>query len=169
MARDEAMAERSEPTQVAGAPQQAPGLRATTAPGRWRDVDVMAYKQDAAAPFRDVTRQLLFSDSRLACEWRYFEVAAGGYSTLERHDHVHGVMIHRGRGQCLVGSTVEDVCVGDLVFIPPQTWHQFRANAGEALGFLCLVNAERDRPQLPSAEDLAALHADPAIATFLAS
>ena len=49
----------------------------------------MAYKQDAAAPFRDVTRQLLFSDPRLDCEWRYFEVAAGGYSTLERHDHVH--------------------------------------------------------------------------------
>ena len=68
-------------------------------------------------------------------------------------------MIHRGKGQCLVGQRVSDVAIGDLVFIPPQTWHQFRANAGDVLGFLCLVNVERDRPQLPSADDLAALYA----------
>jgi quercetin dioxygenase-like cupin family protein len=169
MARDEAMAERPQSTHVAGAHEEQPGLRATTAPGRWRDVEVMAYKHDDAAPFRDVTRQLLFSDPRLNCEWRYFEVAPGGYSTLERHDHVHAVMIHRGKGQCLVGHSISDVTVGDLVFIPPQTWHQFRANAGDVLGFLCLVNAERDRPQLPNADDLAVLLADPAIAGFLDS
>jgi quercetin dioxygenase-like cupin family protein len=163
------MVERPQPTHATGTFEQRPGLRETLAPGRWRDVELMAYKQDDAAPFRDVTRQLLFSDPRLACEWRYFEVAAGGYSTLERHDHVHAVMIHRGKGQCLVGQRISDITVGDLVFIPPRTWHQFRANAGDVLGFLCLVNAERDRPQLPSADDLATLRADPAIAGFLAS
>jgi len=169
MATDEAMGEQPQSTHVAGAQEQQPGHRATTALGRWRDVELMAYKQDDASPFRDVTRQLLFSDPRLNCEWRYFEVAPGGYSTLERHDHVHAVMIHRGKGQCLVGQRVTDVVVGDLVFIPPQTWHQFRANAGHELGFLCLVNVERDRPQLPSADDLAVLRADPAIAGFLSS
>jgi quercetin dioxygenase-like cupin family protein len=169
MARDEAMEKRADATHKAEVSTQQPGLRAITAPGRWHDVEVMAYKQDESAPFRDVTRQLLFSDPRLACEWRYFEVAAGGYSTLERHDHVHAVMIHRGQGQCLVGQRVSDVAVGDLVFIPPQTFHQFRANAGDVLGFLCLVNVERDRPQLPSADDLALLRTDPAIACFLAS
>lgn len=146
-----------------------PPFRRVAGPGRWQDVEPMAYKQDAEAPFRDVTRQVLFADPRLACEWRYFEVGAGGHSTLERHDHVHAVMIHRGRGQCLVGDRVSDIGVGDLVFIPPQSWHQFRANAGEPLGFLCLVNAERDRPQLPDTEQLAALNADPAIARFLKS
>jgi quercetin dioxygenase-like cupin family protein len=169
MANDEAMGEQPQSAQGVVVHEQQPGLRATTAPGRWREVDLMAYKQDAASPFRDVTRQLLFSDPRLNCEWRYFEVAPGGYSTLERHDHVHAVMIHRGKGQCLVGTRISDATVGDLVFIPPQTWHQFRANAGDVLGFLCLVNAERDRPQLPSADDLAALRADPAIADFLAN
>uniref|UniRef100_Q07KC7 Cupin 2, conserved barrel domain protein n=1 Tax=Rhodopseudomonas palustris (strain BisA53) TaxID=316055 RepID=Q07KC7_RHOP5 len=173
MARHEAIVEPAQSTHTSGAhtsgAQAQPGVRPTTAAGRWRDVEMMAYKQDDAAPFRDVTRQLLFSDPRLACEWRYFEVAAGGYSTLEKHDHVHGVMIHRGKGQCLVGHHVSDVAVGDLVFIPPQTWHQFRANAGDVLGFLCLVNAERDRPQLPGDGDLAALRADPAIADFLSS
>ena len=40
--------------------------------------------------------------------------------------------------------------------MPPLTWHQFRATKGEPLGFLCMVNAQRDKPQLPTAEDLAA-------------
>jgi quercetin dioxygenase-like cupin family protein len=146
-----------------------PGVRAAAGPGRWADVETMAYKQDAAAPFRDVTRQVLFADPRLGCEWRYFEVAEGGYSTLERHQHVHAVMIHRGRGQCLVGEAISDVAAGDLVFIPPLTWHQFRANAGDLLGFLCLVNAERDRPQLPGPDDLAALRRVEAVARFIDS
>lgn len=163
------MSDSSKRTGYESGSLQQPGLRATTSQGRWRDVEIMAYKQEGDVPFRDVTRQLLFSDPRLACEWRYFEVAAGGYSTLERHDHVHAVMIHRGQGQCLVGETVSDVKVGDLVFIPPQTWHQFRANAGDLLGFLCLVNAARDRPQLPNAEEVTVLRQNPLIARFLSS
>ena len=38
---------------------------------------------------------------------------------------------------------------------------------GEPLGFLCMVNAERDKPQLPTAEDLAKLQADKTVAAFL--
>jgi hypothetical protein len=53
--------------------------------------------------------------------------------------------------------------------VPALTWHQFRATKGEPLGFLCMVNAQRDKPQLPSAQDLARLAADPAIARFLRS
>jgi len=149
------------------ADNEAPGVRKQRAPGRWDGVEVMQYKQADAAPFRAVTRQLLFADPQLACEWRYFEVDEGGYSTLERHAHVHAVMIHRGRGQCLVGDTISDVAVGDLVFIPPMSWHQFRANAGDCLGFLCVVNAARDRPQLPGPDDLAALRTNAAVAAFI--
>jgi quercetin dioxygenase-like cupin family protein len=76
-------------------------------------------------------------------------------------------MILRGRGQCLVGSEVRAVKAHDLVTIPPMTWHQFRAAGDEPMGFLCMVNAERDKPQLPTPQDLAALRADPSIAAFL--
>jgi hypothetical protein len=55
----------------------------------------------------------------------------------------------------------------DLVTVPPWTWHQFRPAPGQTLGFLCLVNAQRDRPQLPTAEDMAALSADAEVARFL--
>ena len=35
------------------------------------------YKAEGTAPFRDITRQVLFEDPALACELRYFEMAAG--------------------------------------------------------------------------------------------
>ena len=134
---------------------------------RWETVDLRQYKDEAAAPFKSITRQTLFSDPRLAGELRYFEVAPGGYSTLERHEHMHAVMILRGRGEALVGAEVHQVSEHDLVTIPPWAWHQFRASAGERLGFLCMVNAERDRPQLPTAEEVAAMRGDAAVARFL--
>lgn len=147
--------------------RERPGVRAQTAPGRWDGVELMPYKQTGEAPFRDISRQLLFSDPELACEWRYFEVEEGGHSTLERHAHVHAVMIHRGRGRCLVGDQIREVAAGDLVFIPPMSWHQFRADAGDCLGFLCVVNTARDRPQLPNAGDLAQLRENAAVAAFI--
>jgi quercetin dioxygenase-like cupin family protein len=134
---------------------------------RWEDVELLRYKDDGSAPFRDVTRQVLFQLPELHCEWRYFEVAPGGHSTLECHEHAHAVMIFRGRGHCLVGERVYEVAQGDLVTVPPDTWHQFRADDDAPLGFLCLVNRERDRPRLPGAEDLARLRATPGVADFI--
>lgn len=135
---------------------------------RWERVPVHPYKDDGRALFKDVTRQILFARPDLAGELRYFEVAAKGHSTLERHEHVHGVLILRGRGQALVGGEVIDLEQNDLVTVPPMTWHQFRASAGEPLGFLCMVDAQRDKPQLPEPADLEHLKRDPAIAAFLA-
>jgi mannose-6-phosphate isomerase-like protein (cupin superfamily) len=134
---------------------------------RWEGVDVLPYKEDERALFKGVTRQVLFCDPEQDSELRYFEVAPGGFSTLERHAHTHSVLILRGRGRCLVGRDVRQVETNDLVAVPPMTWHQFRATEGEPLGFLCMVNSTRDKPQLASAEALAALEADPAIAAFL--
>jgi quercetin dioxygenase-like cupin family protein len=134
---------------------------------RWEGVELLAYKEEGSAPFKAITRQVLFQRPELGCELRYFEMAAGGHSTLERHVHVHAVMIFRGRGTCLVGEEVREVAAPDLVFIPPMTWHQFRASAGEPFGFLCMVNAARDRPQLPTEADLALLQKRPVIAAFL--
>jgi quercetin dioxygenase-like cupin family protein len=134
---------------------------------RWEGVDERAYKQEGSAPFRDISRQVLFEDPALGCQLRYFEMKPGGYSTLERHEHVHAVMILRGHGACLVGGDVRAVKPRDLVSIPPMTWHQFRASAKEPMGFLCMVNAIRDKPQVPDVDTLKAMCADPKIAAFV--
>jgi mannose-6-phosphate isomerase-like protein (cupin superfamily) len=125
----------------------------------WEGVDVLAYKQEGEAPFRDVTRQVLFEGRDLPTQLRYFEVAPGGWTTLERHQHVHAVMVIRGKGQCLVGERAYDIGTHDLVSVPPMTWHQFHAAADAPLGFLCLVASDRDRPQLPTAAEARELQA----------
>jgi mannose-6-phosphate isomerase-like protein (cupin superfamily) len=134
---------------------------------RWEGVAELPYKEDDRALFKSITRQVLFADPELHGELRYFEMAAGGFSTLERHEHMHAVLILRGRGHCLVGDEVKAIETRDLVTVPAMTWHQFRATQGEPLGFLCMVNATRDKPQLPSAEDLAKLETNAKIAAFL--
>jgi quercetin dioxygenase-like cupin family protein len=133
------------------------GVRRHAGDQRWAGVEVLAYKAAGEAPFKDVTRQVLFDDDRIGAQLRYFEVSPGGWTTLERHEHVHNVLVLRGRGRCLVGEAVRDLALHDLVEVPPWTWHQFRAAPDEPLGFLCLVRQERDRPQLPGAGTAAAL------------
>ena len=142
-------------------------LRRFHADFRWDDVQRMPYKEDGAAPFRAIARQVLFAAPELGCELRYFEMAAGGYSTLERHQHAHAVMILRGTGRCLLGETVRAVGAFDLVSIPAWTWHQFRASADAPMGFLCMVNAERDKPELPDAREMARLRGVAEVAGFL--
>jgi len=134
---------------------------------RWDGVAVQPYKEDTRALFKAITRQVLFSDPQQGSELRYFEVAPGGHSTLERHNHTHHVVILRGHGHCLVGREVREVATHDLIAVPAMTWHQFRATGEEPLGFLCMVNTERDKPQLPTPEELAEFEQDSRIADFL--
>jgi quercetin dioxygenase-like cupin family protein len=149
--------------------EQPSNFRPTRDDFRWDGVAHQPYKQVGEAPFKDISRQVLFHDDALACELRYFEMDTNGFSSLERHEHAHAVMIMRGRGQCMVDGEVRDVKQFDLITIPGWTWHQFRANAGEPFGFMCMVNVTRDRPVLPTAEEMEGIRANPAVAAFLDS
>jgi len=137
-----------------------------TEPFRWEGIPVLAYKEEGSH-FRDVTRQVLFDGEGIGAELRYFEIAAGGWSTLERHQHVHAVLIVRGEGRALIGDRIVDLTPHDLVRVPRLTWHQFRAAPTAPLGFLCLVACGRDRPERPDSATLAALTKDPAVADFV--
>jgi quercetin dioxygenase-like cupin family protein len=135
--------------------------------GKWESVPVLAYKEDSGI-FKDVTRQVLFDgNAGLPCQLRYFEIAPGGHSTLERHEHFHLVVVLRGKGRVLVGGQVHSIEEQDVITISSNTWHQFRAAADVPLGFLCLVNTTRDRPVLPTADDLRELQGTPEVSDFL--
>jgi quercetin dioxygenase-like cupin family protein len=124
----------------------------------WEGVDVHPYKEDGGTHFKSITRQTLFRGAEsLPAEFRYFEIAPGGHSTLERHDHLHVVMVIRGKGKVLVGDRISEIGLHDTVHIQSQTWHQFHAAEDEHLGFLCLVATDRDRPYRPQPHDLEAM------------
>lgn len=124
----------------------------------WEGVDIHPYKEDGGTHFKSITRQTLFKGAEaLPVEFRYFEIQPDGHSTMERHDHLHVVMVIRGSGEVLVGDTITKIGQNDIVHVPSQTWHQFRANQGDHLGFLCLVSTDRDRPYRPQPEDLESL------------
>jgi len=134
---------------------------------RWDGVPVLDYKEDGTH-FKAISRQVLFAGGpKLGAELRYFEIAPGGHSTLERHDHIHSVMIIRGGGHCLVGDAIHPLRTNDLVYVPTMTWHQFRATGDQPLGFLCLVNVERDRPERPDDRAVAQLQALPQVGEFI--
>ena len=134
---------------------------------RWDGIPVSAYKP-GGSHFAGITRQLLFEGGEgLGCQLRYFEIEAGGYSSLERHRHAHAIIVVRGEGRALVGDRILDLGTYDLVNVSPLTWHQFRAGGEAPFGFLCLVDCGRDTPERPDPETLAALRTNPAIAEFI--
>jgi quercetin dioxygenase-like cupin family protein len=130
---------------------------------RWEGIDSREYKEMDGS-FRSVTRQVLLdADDDPGCQVRYFEIGPGGHTTLERHRHVHVVLILRGAGNAVVGDELLELKSHDLVHVPPLTWHQFLAAGSEPLGFLCLVRSDRDRPARPTPEELTVLKSDPVI------
>jgi S-methyl-1-thioxylulose 5-phosphate methylthiotransferase len=138
---------------------------------RWQGVDVREYKGEGDH-FRDVSKQVLLGEAddetSLNFVTRYFEVQPGGYSSLERHQHPHAVVVVRGRGKVILGESVREIGRLDCVYVAPGDFHQFHALGDEPLGFLCVVDRKRDRPATATQDDVESLASDPAIAELLA-
>ncbi|HEY89887.1 MAG TPA: cupin domain-containing protein [Thermoflexia bacterium] len=74
---------------------------------------------------------------------RYFRIAPGGHSTLERHPHEHGVCILHGKARIRLGTDVVEAGPLDVVYVPGNELHQFQALGEEPLGFLCVIPAKK--------------------------
>lgn len=133
---------------------------------RWESVDVHEYKTEGTH-FSGITRQTLLGEGNdeqaLNFITRYFEVAPGGYSSLETHEHPHSVVVIRGAGEVILEDRVEAIGLHDVVYVAPNTFHQFHTTGDEPLGFLCIVDRQRDRPRLPDDADAARLAEVPAV------
>ena len=115
--------------------------------GAWEGIAPRPYKR-ADGSWSGVTRSLLAGGPESACafELRYFELAPGGRSSYERHRHEHAVLVLRGSGEVVLGDVVHEVRAGDLVRVAGGDAHQFRNRGTEPLGFLCVVDRDRDEP-----------------------
>ena len=128
-----------------------PVLRRFRGKYRWDHTELEPYKVSAHAggEFAGASRQVLIGKSgeRVAFHLRYFELAAGGYTSLERHRHSHVVVGVRGRGLVQVGEETYTLKPLDAIYIGPEQAHQLRAAGRSRFGFFCIVNARRDRPR----------------------
>lgn len=119
---------------------------------QWESVPRKEYKDDTSC-YKGVHRYSLLGEREgeqsLNFHTRYFEVETDGYTSFEYHRHPHSVIVIRGSGTVVLGDTLRDISLHDVVFVAPGTLHQFHADRGEPLGFICTVDRYRDRPTLP--------------------
>ena len=138
----------------------------------WEGVERRAYKDAAGSArgmgWQGITRHTLARPADLPAgfELRYFELEPGGYSSLEKHVHAHIVVVLRGAGRALVGYHVVDCVPFDAVHVPPLTPHRWMNQSDGPFGFLCTVDADRDRPAPLDDAEWDALKANPATAPY---
>lgn len=80
---------------------------------------------------------------------RQFKVAPGGFTPRHAHDYEHEVFVVEGGGTVLLEGKEQPVKAGDVIYVPANQEHQFKAAAsdggsGGGLRFLCLVPMTRD-------------------------
>lgn len=132
----------------------------------WEDVPIEGYRPGAAAGVERHTilgaRKEQVDAPGPRMEVRYFELAPGAVSRLEKHEHEHYVIVKRGLGYAILGTNVSEIAANDVVYVGALELHQFVNRAQEPFGFYCIVDACRDFSQEPTDEELAGLAASPA-------
>ena len=86
---------------------------------------------------------------------------------MEKHQHVHVVVIARGKGKVIVNDQIFDAGPMDLVVVPPYLPHQLINTGNEPFGFFCTVDADRDKFVLLSKEEIEKLKNNPEIAKYI--
>ncbi|MEW6571881.1 MAG: cupin domain-containing protein [Nitrospirota bacterium] len=115
----------------------------------WRGIRKEKYKL-LGKGWTNIIRQTLIGSHGETAKFhvRYFEIAPGGYSSFEKHRHEHVVVGIRGKGICIAGKKKFSIGFLDTAYIAPEDSHQLRNPFKEPFGFLCIVNAKRDRPKI---------------------
>ena len=135
----------------------------------WRGVEPQHYADGnddgAGRSWRNTSRHIIKGrEEGGRFDVRYFEVGQDGFTSLERHTHIHSVICVRGHGYAVVGEEIHEVEPFDHVYVPADTAHQFVNEADGPFGFLCIVDAERDRPRALQPDELASLRRNAKIA-----
>jgi ribulose-bisphosphate carboxylase large chain len=115
----------------------------------WKGIRDEPYKQKEGDWAKIIRRVLIGSHGETTkFHVRYFEISAGGNSSFEKHRHEHVVICLRGKGVVITGRKKRTMEYLDTIYIPPHTPHQLSNPFRVPFGFLCIVNAKRDRPKI---------------------
>jgi quercetin dioxygenase-like cupin family protein len=69
---------------------------------------------------------------------RRFELAPGGSTPRHAHGWEHEVYILEGDGSVFHEGREHPFCPGDVIYVPPEEEHAFRAGKG-SVALLCLI------------------------------
>ncbi len=75
---------------------------------------------------------------------RHFTVMPGGSTPRHSHNYEHEVYVVGGCGRIEQNEEFRQIKAGDVVYVAPNTTHQFTNGGTEALTFLCLVPSTFD-------------------------
>jgi quercetin dioxygenase-like cupin family protein len=123
----------------------------------WQGIKTEKYKDKRSIRIKDkendwagIVRKVLIGNHNESTKFhlRYFEIAPGGFSSLEKHKHEHVVIGIRGKGKCLCGERNYVLNFLDTLYIVPNAPHQLSNPFKKPFGFLCIVNAKRDKPKI---------------------
>ena len=122
----------------------------------WQGIKTEKYK-DEGSHWTDILKRVLIGGHNESAKFhlRYFEISPGGYSSFEKHKHEHVVVGIRGKGKVLCGKSEltrtrrhYELNFLDTLYMAPNTPHQLSNPFNEPFGFLCIVNAKRDKPKI---------------------
>jgi len=108
----------------------------------WEDVGVESYDSPEVCGV-SVRRLIGPAEGAPHFAVRYFEIRPGGSTSLDRHEHDHGVVVLRGKGEVLLGDELRGISHGDAIYVSPNEVHQFRSTGQGPLGFLCVIPAQK--------------------------
>jgi len=104
----------------------------------WNNVVSQQLTEDG---IKDAVKHILIGDAQGAPHFimRYFQLAPGGHSKLERHPQEHEVIVLNGEGVIQIGEKKHNVAAFDAVFIDGNELHQFSNPHDRPFGFVCVI------------------------------
>lgn len=118
---------------------------------KWEGIKTEKYKMSGNEWAKIIRKTLIGAHGESAkFHLRYFEIASGGNSSFEKHKHEHVVICIKGKGEAVVGKKTHQIDYLDVLYISPDTPHQLKNPLKSPFGFLCIVNAKRDKPKIIS-------------------
>ena len=115
---------------------------------RWRGVAARTLPRLAGGTVSGTSRQVLMAGSGgapIAFDVRYFELTPGARTNFEQHRHAHVVIGLRGSGRVRLDRRWLRVGRLDTCYVAPDTPHELHNDRPRPFGFLCIVDASRDR------------------------
>ena len=78
---------------------------------------------------------------------RFFSLKKGGYTPKHSHPWIHVNIVLDGKGTLFLDGKEHEVKKGSVALVPENALHQYRADRGEELHFICIVPKKGESPQ----------------------